>query len=383
MDAKVLLKACEEAGIDLFTGVPDSQLAGLCDTLYARFGTEGSQHVVAANEGNAIGLAAGHYLATGRPALVYMQNSGLGNAVNPLASLMDEDVYGVPCLLVIGWRGEPSVKDEPQHVKQGKITLPQLELLGVPYQIIDKTTTAEDFAAAFAETKKVLQSGHTAALVIRKGGLTCEGKPAYANPYPMTRERAAEILLEEMGEEDILVSTTGKVSREIFELREKRQEDHRRDFLTVGSMGHASSIAMGIALEKPERTVWCLDGDGAAVMHLGAMAVLGQKKLPNMKHVVINNGAHETVGGMPVCSGQTNFCALAEAAGYPQVLSADDEASLRRALGQMKEADCLCFLEIRCALGARSDLGRPTTTPKENRDAFMSFVMKAEKEKQP
>lgn len=383
MDAKVLLKACEEAGIDLFTGVPDSQLAGLCDTLYARFGTDGSHHVVAANEGNAIGLAAGHYLATGKPALVYMQNSGLGNAVNPLASLMDEEVYGIPCLLVIGWRGEPTVKDEPQHVKQGKITLSQLEVLGVSYQIIDKATTETDFAAIFTETQKTLQSGHTTALVIRKGGLTCEIKPVYVNPYPMTRERAAEILLEEMNSEDIVVSTTGKLSREIFELREKRQEGHQKDFLTVGSMGHASSIAMGIALEKPSRTVWCLDGDGAAVMHLGAMDVLGQRNLPNMKHVVINNGAHETVGGMPVCSGQTNFCALAEAAGYPLVLSAGDEASLRSAMKQIKDAECLCFLEVRCALGARSNLGRPTTTPKENRDAFMSFVMEAEKEKQP
>ncbi len=383
MDAKVLLKACEEAGIDLFTGVPDSQLAGLCDTLYARFGTDGSHHVVAANEGNAIGLAAGHYLASGRPALVYMQNSGLGNAVNPLASLMDEEVYGIPCLLVIGWRGEPSAKDEPQHVKQGKITLPQLELLGVPYQIIDKMTTEADFVTIFAETQKNLQSGHVAALVIRKGGLTCETKPTYANHYSMTRERSAEILLEEMGDEDIVVSTTGKLSREIFELREKHGEDHRKDFLTVGSMGHASSIAMGIALEKPNRTVWCLDGDGAAVMHLGAMDVLGQRKLSNMKHVVINNGAHETVGGMPVCSGQTNFCALAEATGYPAVWSVKDEASLRSAVKQMKDAERLCFLEIRCALGARADLGRPTTTPKENRDAFMSFVMEAEKEKRP
>ena len=374
MDANVLLKECEKAGIDLFTGVPDSQLSGLCDTLYARFGTDSDKHVVAANEGNAIGLAAGHYLATGKPALVYMQNSGLGNTVNPLASLMDDEVYGLPCLMVIGWRGEPNVKDEPQHVKQGKMTLGQLELLGIPYQMIDRTTTEDTFTGAFRQLLETLQSGHCAALVVRKGGLTCEKKPTYGNPYTLTRERAAEILLEEMGEKDIVVSTTGKLSREIFELREKHGEGHARDFLTVGSMGHASSIAMGIALAKPERTVWCLDGDGAAVMHLGAMAVLGQRKVPNMKHVVINNGAHETVGGMPVCSEQAELRAMAEAAGYPLTLMAEDEEGLRRAARTMMQTNTLCFLEIRCALGARADLGRPTTTPKENRDAFMRFV---------
>ncbi len=374
MDASVLLKECERVGIDLFTGVPDSQLAGLCNTLYARFGTESKHHVVAANEGNAIGLAAGHYLATGKPALVYMQNSGLGNTVNPLASLMDEEVYGIPCLMVIGWRGEPGVKDEPQHVKQGKITLGQLDLLGIPYRIIDRETTDEQFSASFDEMYHILLAGRCAALVVRKGGLTCLKKPVYGNPYTMTRERAAEILLEEMGERDIVISTTGKLSREIFELREKHGAGHGRDFLTVGSMGHASSIAMGIALEKPDRAVWCLDGDGAAVMHLGAMAVLGQRKIANIKHVVINNGAHETVGGMPVCSQQANLQAMAEAAGYPLTLMAEDEKSLRQAAQAMKEAHTLCFLEVRCALGAREDLGRPTTTPKENRDALMRFV---------
>ncbi|MBP3637657.1 MAG: phosphonopyruvate decarboxylase [Clostridia bacterium] len=374
MNAAKLLAACEKAGIDFFTGVPDSQLKGLCDTLYMTYGVHGEKHIVAANEGNAVGLAAGYYLATGRPALVYMQNSGLGNAVNPLASLMDGQVYGIPCLMVIGWRGEPGVKDEPQHVTQGQITLGQLELLGIPYMILDKETTDEAFDAAFADLCRVMAEGGCAAIVVRKGALKAEGKAAYGNDRSLSREHAAEVMLAHMGESDIVVSTTGKLSREIFEIREKQGMDHSRDFLTVGSMGHASSIALGIALRKPGRRVWCLDGDGAALMHLGAMAVNGQKKPSNLVHVVIDNGAHETVGGMPVGESAVDFAALAKAAGYEYILHADSEETLADAMAQLGSLTCLCFLKIDCALGARDDLGRPTTTPKENKAAFMAFV---------
>ena len=275
MDAQHLLSACADAGIDFFTGVPDSQLKGLCDTLFATYGVTGKQHIVAANEGNAIGLCAGHYLATGRPGLCYMQNSGLGNAVNPIASLMDGQVYGLPCLLVVGWRGEPGVHDEPQHGKQGQITLGQLELLDVPYMVLNKAMTEDDFDAAFAKLRAHLDAGRTAAIVVKKGGLTCSMKPKYGNANAMTREEAVGVIARLAGKRDVIVSTTGKLSRELFELREAMGDGHERDFLTVGSMGHASMIALGIALEQPDRRVWCLDGDGAALMHLGAMAVLG------------------------------------------------------------------------------------------------------------
>lgn len=374
MNAAKLLTACAAAGVDFFTGVPDSQLKGLCDTLYMTYGVDGDRHIVAANEGNAIGLAAGHYLATGRPALVYMQNSGLGNAVNPLASLMDGKVYGIPCLMVVGWRGEPGVKDEPQHVTQGEITLGQLELMGIPYFILDKETTDEAFDEGFAALCAAMKTGSCAAIVVRKGALKAGGKAAYGNDRTMTRERAAEVLLSCMGEDDIVVSTTGKLSREIFEIRERQGQDHSRDFLTVGSMGHASSIALAIALRKPGRRVWCLDGDGAALMHLGAMAVAGRKKPANLVHVVIDNGAHETVGGMPVGESAVDFTALAKAAGYAHILHADSEESLSAAAEQAAASSSLCFLKVDCALGAREDLGRPTTTPQENKAAFMAFV---------
>ena len=374
MDAQHLLSACADAGIDFFTGVPDSQLKGLCDTLYATCGVAGKQHIVAANEGNAIGLCAGHYLATGRPGLCYMQNSGLGNAVNPIASLMDGQVYGLPCLLVVGWRGEPGVKDEPQHVKQGQVTLSQLELLDVPYMVLDKAMTEDDFDAAFADIRAHLDAGRTAAIVVKKGALTCSMKPKYGNANAMTREEAVGVIARLAGKRDVIVSTTGKLSRELFELREAMGDGHERDFLTVGSMGHASMIALGIALEQPDRRVWCLDGDGAALMHLGAMAVLGQKKPANLVHVVINNAAHETVGGMPVCEGALNLTGLAMSAGYRHVSRAATEMELYQAVDAAMTAGELAFIEVMCAVGARDDLGRPTTTPQQNRDALMKFL---------
>ena len=374
MDAAVLLDTCREAGIDFFTGVPDSQLKGLCDTLYARYGVAGAEHIVAANEGNAIGLCAGHYLATGRPALCYMQNSGLGNAVNPLASLMDGKVYGLPCLLVIGWRGEPGVHDEPQHVKQGEITLGQLELMDIPYCILDKDMDEAAFRAQFARLVEEMAQGRVAAMVVRKGALTCSAKPDYSNGRAMTRETAAEVIVREAGARDVFVSTTGKLSRELFEIRERLGQGHEKDFLTVGSMGHASSIALAIALAKPDRRVWCLDGDGAALMHLGAMHDIGRRRPANLLHVVINNAAHETVGGMPVCEGALDVSAAAKAAGYPAVYRADSPEGLAETLRAAQHAGSLALVEVMCAGGARADLGRPTTTPRENRDALMRFI---------
>jgi phosphonopyruvate decarboxylase len=358
-------------GIDFFTGVPDSLLKGFCNELYARFGTSGKSHIVAQNEGGAVALCAGHYLATGKPGLCYMQNSGIGNAVNPLASLMDPDVYSLPCLLVIGWRGEPGVKDEPQHVRQGSITLGQLDLLNIPYRILTPETAEEAFLEDFQSLLSVLNEGRTAALVVRKGALTSACSPDYQNHYEMTREEALALLLNASGPEDICISTTGKLSRELFELRESRGEDHSGDFLCVGSMGHAGMIALRIAVEKPDRRVWCLDGDGACLMHLGALPVIAQSHPENLIHIVINNGAHETVGGMPVCSGALSFAPIAESVGYRTVLKAESARQLSDALASPDRLRGPVFLEICCKCGSRPDLGRPTATPIENRNALM------------
>ena len=361
----------ETLGVDFCAGVPDSQLRPLCDYLMNTFGTDPRRHVIAANEGGAAALAAGYHLATGKTAAVYLQNSGEGNLVNPAASLLHRAVYGIPVLFIVGWRGEPGVHDEPQHVFQGAMTLKLLEDLEIPSFVIGPDTGDEEVRGAMDSFRPQLAEGRCAAFVIRKGGLQYGEKVSYRNEAPMTREEAIGHIAQAAGE-DVIVSTTGKASRELFELREARGQDHSRDFLTVGSMGHASSIALGIALQKPGTRVWCLDGDGAAIMHLGAMAVLGQAKPGNLIHVVLNNGAHESVGGMPTAAGGTlDLPGVARACGYPWAQPAGTPEALEAALTEARRRGTLCFLEVKCALGARADLGRPTTTPVENKEAFM------------
>lgn len=374
MEVEQFLQYVDKLGIDFFTGVPDSLLAPLCDTLYLRYGSQSRRHIVAANEGNAVGLAAGHYIGSGHPAMVYLQNSGIGNAVNPIASLLHEQVYTIPCLFVVGWRGEPGIHDEPQHKFQGAVTVETLELMGIRTFILEKESAPETVEGYFTQCRKLLEQRRCAALVIRKGALTSGEKASYGNANAMTRERALELVLEGARGGDVFVSTTGKTSRELFELREKRAEGHGHDFLTVGSMGHALMIALGIALEKPERTVWCVDGDGAAVMHLGGLVIAAGTGCGNLIHIVINNTAHESVGGMPVAAGKADFSALAKAAGYRSVFQADSEDTLRQALTDLGRAAGSRFLEIQTALGSRGDLGRPTTTPRENLDSLREIL---------
>lgn len=365
----------EKLNADFFTGVPDSQLKALCDYLMSRYGVDPKHHVIAANEGNSAALAAGYHLATGKIPVVYMQNSGEGNAVNPIASLLNENVYAIPCIFVIGWRGEPGVKDEPQHIFQGEITLKLLRDMEIPYHVIDETTGSAELETVMKEFRHYLALGKQTAFVIRKNALTFEGGTGYHNRYTLTREQAIERIVETAGV-DLIVSTTGKASRELFEIREKRGEGHERDFLTVGCMGHASSIALQIAVQREEKRVWCLDGDGAALMHMGAMAVIGSQKPANLVHVLLNNQAHETVGGMPTVAGDVRFGKIAESCGYPRTMYVEGIEELDAALRDIKGQKGLCFLEVECALGSRSNLGRPTTTALENKKRFMQNLMK-------
>lgn len=373
MRIEYLFEEIEKLGIDFFTGVPDSQLRTFCDELMVRYGV-GRQHVIAANEGAATGLAAGHYLATGRPAVVYMQNSGIGNAVNPICSLANDRVYAIPMLFLVGWRGEPRIHDEPQHVWQGEITMELLECLGVRPFVIGRETGAKELVEYFVQIKEVLQAGCQCALVVKKGALESGNKIKYENDFPMAREEIINRFVDYMKDDDVVVSTTGKLSRELFEARESRKQGHGRDFLTVGSMGHASMIAMGIAREKPYRRVFCFDGDGAALMHMGSMAVAGSSRLLNFVHVLFNNGAHETVGGMPTVSMQVDYQGIARACGYENVYSAGTKEELEVAFVKLDTAHGSVFLEVKANLKSRVDLGRPTTTPVQNRDAFMEFL---------
>lgn len=364
----------EILGADFYTGVPDSQLKGLCNYLMDRYGTDSRHHVIAANEGNCVALAAGYYLAAGKVPVVYMQNSGEGNAVNPIASLTNGKVYAVPMIFVIGWRGEPGVHDEPQHIFQGQITEKLLEVMDIDSAVVDKGTTEEELRAVMAGFENSLRKGRSVAFVVRKGALTFGGAVEYTNKYRIRREEIIRQIAETAGQ-DPVICTTGKASRELFEIRKENGQNHGTDFLTVGSMGHSSSIALGIAVQKPERKVWCIDGDGAAIMHMGAMAVIGSAAPGNLVHIVINNEAHETVGGMPTAARTLDFKAVAEACGYAYTAVAENMEELQEELRRAKENRKLTFLEVKCAIGSREDLGRPDTSPLENRDEFMRFLM--------
>lgn len=358
---------------DFYTGVPDSQLKPLCDYLMERYKTDPKHHVIAANEGNCAAIAAGYHLATGLVPVVYMQNSGEGNIINPTASLLNEKVYGIPCIFVIGWRGEPEVHDEPQHIFQGEITLKLLEDMEIEYFVVNRDTGEEELREVIGKFRQILRQGRQAAFVIRKNALSYEHKAAYGNSYAMKREEIIRHITAISGE-DLVVSTTGKASRELFEIREESGQGHQYDFLTVGSMGHSSSIALGLAIHRPGKRIWCIDGDGAALMHMGAMAVIGAHKPDNMIHVVINNGAHETVGGMPTVASDIALTAIAAGCGYPNTICADTFETLDEALKSAKNRKELSFIEVRCAIGARADLGRPTTTAAENKRKFMECL---------
>lgn len=371
IEVKDTYEALIESGVDMFTGVPDSLLKNFCayvtDNSSLSHGEgKGVGHIIAANEGNAVGIAAGHYLATGKPALVYMQNSGLGNTVNPLLSLADEKVYSIPMVLMIGWRGEPGVHDEPQHVKQGEVTLDLLEAMQIPYEILEEVSQVRE-AVALAMKRKA-----PVALVIRKGTFgSYKLKNASHNDNPLSREEALKLVIDHLHQEDVIVSTTGKLSRELFELREARHEGHGHDFLTVGSMGHSSSIALGIALEKPSRRVFCFDGDGAFIMHTGALGIVASMHPANFFHILFNNGAHESVGGQPTIGFNLDTTAIAKASGYRHAFTATTTDEMVSALQQLEHLEGPVLLELRVAINSRDDLGRPTTTPIENKEAFM------------
>lgn len=363
----------EVIGSDFYTGVPDSQLKALCNYLMNTYGIDPEHHIIAANEGNCTALAAGYHLATGKVPVVYMQNSGEGNIINPVASLLNDKVYAIPMIFVVGWRGEPGVHDEPQHIYQGEVTVKLLEDMGIQPFVLSKDTTEDELQRVMDQFQKVLDAGKDVAFVIRKGALEYDEKVEYKNDNIMVREEIIQHIVKVSGE-DPIVSTTGKASRELFETRVANGQSHKYDFLTVGSMGHSSSIALGVALNKPDKKIWCVDGDGAVLMHMGSMAVLGANKPQNLIHVVINNGAHETVGGMPTVASQIDLVAIAKACGYPRAISVDNFEDLDRELISAKNSNELCLIEVKCSIGAREDLGRPTTSAKENKENFMQFL---------
>ena len=372
---KFFIDKLEENNINFFTGVPDSLLKNIC--AYIEDNKDENHNIIAANEGAAMRLATGHYLATGKIPVVYMQNSGEGNIINPLASLTDKEVYNIPILLIIGWRGRPGVHDEPQHIKQGKVTLPLLETMGIKYTILSKdenefTNQLNDVIGYMTKTKESF------AFVVEKDTFEdykLQNNQQYEN-LEMSREEAIQIVADSLDENAVIVSTTGMISRELFEYRANSNQTHEKDFLTVGSMGHASQIALGIALEKSNHKIYCFDGDGAAIMHMGSMAIIGSKHPENYIHIIFNNGAHDSVGGQPTVGLQINIPEIARALNYKKVFSIKDRMSLKEVLNKINGEKGPIMLEIQVKKGNRKDLGRPTTTPIQNKESLMKFLEK-------
>lgn len=370
---KFFVDRLSKNGISFFAGVPDSLLKNVC--AYITDNIDSNHNVITANEGAAIGLATGYHLATGKVGCVYMQNSGEGNTINPLASLTDKEVYNIPVLLVIGWRGKPGVHDEPQHVKQGKITTGLLNVMGINYEVLSKE---EDIASKQIDKAiKAVNAGDVFAIVIEKDTFDSYTlQNTVKNQYELGREEAIKMVAGSIEHNAIVVSTTGMISRELFEYREEMKQGHERDFLTVGSMGHASQIALGIALEKPQRRIYCFDGDGATIMHMGSMAIIASKQPKNYVHFVFNNGAHDSVGGQPTVGHHIDLPAIAKAVGYKCAIMVDSKESLMAVLKNVIDMEGPVMIEIRVRKGNRKDLGRPTTTPIENKEALMTELRK-------
>ena len=346
--------------------MPDSQLSSFADYV-----EENCDNIIAANEGNALAIASGYNLSTGNYPLVYLQNSGLGNIVNPVTSLTHGEVYSIPVVYLIGWRGQPGVHDEPQHKKQGAITLDLLDMLDIKYTVITKETKFEELLGVFENNfVNQLNNGNSVAVVVSKGAFE-DYKIKKENKNVLTREEAIQTIVDFLSDDDMVVSTTGKSSRELFEYREELKQGHGNDFLTVGSMGHSSSIALGVALNNFNKKIFCFDGDGAILMHMGSLALIGSMKPNNFYHVMFNNSAHESVGGLPTIMSDICIDEIVLACGYKEVYNASSSDELKSILPQFIEDNGPVFLNIDVNLESRKDLGRPTTTPIENKNDFM------------
>ncbi|AVP54234.1 phosphonopyruvate decarboxylase [Clostridium tetani] len=372
MKVETIIKQIKGLGIQSIVGVPDSTLKEFCDYMNYE-NPRNLKHYVPANEGAAVGLAAGIYLGTGKPACIYMQNSGIGNAANPIISLLNKEVYDIPALFIVGWRGEPGIHDEPQHKFQGMITKELFELLNIKNEVISCNTTDEQLKTIFEVARNELNNNKQFAIIIKKGTFEKRGNKAHKNSYEILREDAIKEILKQIEVTDMIVSTTGKISREVYEESDIILGGHKQNFLTVGSMGHSSMIALGLAKEHGNRRIYCIDGDGAVLMHMGSLAFIAKQNPKNLIHIVLNNDAHESVGGMPTCAVDVNIGNIARACGYPKVYHVYSLNELTTVLKKAKATNELCLIEIKVRLESRNDLGRPKESARENKENFMKY----------
>lgn len=372
MNVEYIIKKIKQLDIESIIGVPDSTLKEFCNYINHE-NSDGLKHYVPHNEGAAVGLAAGIYLATGKSSCIYMQNSGIGNAVNPIASLLNKEVYDIPALFIVGWRGEPGIHDEPQHKFQGMITRELFDVLNIEYEIISSETTNDKLDEIFTRAKKELENGQQFAIIVKKGAFEKRSCKINKNAYKLVREDAIKQILRKVEKTDIVVSTTGKISREVYEQSENIIGRHDQNFLTVGSMGHTSMIALGLAKERKEQKVYCIDGDGSVLMHMGSLAFIAKQNPKNFVHIVLNNDAHESVGGMPTAAVGINIASIADACGYTKVYSICELEELSDVLQEVKNKNELCLIEVKVSLDSRKDLGRPKESAVENKKNFMKY----------
>tara|TARA_B100002052_G_scaffold269425_1_gene268817 strand:+ start:11231 stop:12355 length:1125 start_codon:yes stop_codon:yes gene_type:complete len=373
IDCKFFYDKLQSLGLNFFTGVPDSLLKDIC--AYITENTIANNHIISSNEGSSIGLAIGYHLSTDKIPVVYMQNSGLGNIINPILSLADKKVYSIPMLLLIGWRGEPNVKDEPQHIKQGEITLGMLDTMEIDYEILpDKNELVEE--TLFRLVSNIKQNSAPAALIIKKGTFSNYQLNDNNSKFEMNREDAIKIILDNLPKDSAVVSTTGKTSREVYEFRVNNNDNKNVDFLTVGGMGHCNQIALGIAMQKPDKNIVCIDGDGAALMHLGALGIIGDISPKNFMHIVINNGSHDSVGGQPTIGFKISFSEIAKKLRYKECLTFQNHKELKNYLLKKTQFNGPVLIEVLVNKGARTDLGRPKSTPIQNKNNFKDMLNK-------
>jgi len=372
LKAELLTSYIKRLGIEVITGVPDSTLKEFCDYIHAEEKELASY--TAPNEGAAVGIAAGVYLGTGKPACVYMQNSGIGNAVNPITSIAHAEVYNIPMFFIVGYRGSVDLKDEPQHKFMGRITETMLGCLEIEYTVIDNSVTESRMDEIFQNVSAALKGGKQYALVIKRDTFDKRADTRYENEYTLNREYVISEIIKNTGSNDLIVSSTGKISREVYEQSDKIWGRHNQCFLTVGGMGHASMIAFGVARKNPHKRIICIDGDGAILMHMGSLAFLGKQGAGNLIHICLNNDAHESVGGMPTAAVGFNYAQAAKACGYPDAFVIQTNDELNSLMNNFSSLKRLTFIEIKVANGSSGDLGRPKESAADNALNFMQYI---------
>lgn len=348
--SKKFLKFLKKKNINFFTGVPDSVLKDFTENLPKK------RNYIMANEGLSVSLGIGYYLKTKKVPLIYFQNSGLGNAINPLVSVAHKNVYSIPMVLLIGWRGAPDIKDEPQHIQQGKSTISILKNIGIKSVILKKDLNLSKLGTAIDLAKRRLEP---IAILVKKNLFSKSSKKIFVkNSYSLQRSEVIKFILNQISYKNIIFSSTGYISRELNHHIKIKKDKKIRAFFNVGGMGHTSSLALGYSINSRDKII-CLDGDGALMMHMGCMANIGTFSKKNFLHILFNNGTHESVGGQTTNSFNINFKKFSQSVNYKSYYSIKNKKDLKKKLPKLFKKDGPSLCEIFIQNKSIKNLGRP------------------------